>query len=80
MASVAITKPPVPRHEYLADLRARALEIARTNDLVHAVQIMQRGLDARPDTKVHFTKVTQGTMLVMNDDKPGVIKWIEGFQ
>ena len=67
------------RDEFLADLKKRALEIARAGDLVHAVAMMSIGVNKRQDMKVHHAFVLAGTMKAMNDDAPGVITWIESF-
>lgn len=67
------------RSEFLADLKQRALEIARAGDLVHAVSLMCVEANKREDVKPHHTVVLAGTKHVMNEDSAGVIRWIESF-
>lgn len=67
------------REEFLADLKARALEIARAGDLTHAVSLTTVEINRRPDMKVHHAFTLAGTMKAMNDDKAGVIDWIESI-
>lgn len=68
-----------PREEFLADLKKRALEIARAGDLANAVAIMTIEVNRRPDCHVHHAITLAGTMRAMNEDRAGVIDWIEGF-
>ena len=67
------------REDFLADLKQRALELARAGDLQHAVSVMTVEINRRPDMKVHHAFTLAGTMHAMNDDKPGVINWIESI-
>jgi hypothetical protein len=68
------------KEEWLADLKARALELARAGDLQHAVQMIGVEVNRRPDMKIHHALVLGGTMMAMQDDSPGVIAWIESIQ
>ena len=68
------------RDDYVAALKARALELARVNDLQHAVALVANGLTKRPDTHVHHATIARGQMLAINDDQKGVVAWIEGLQ
>jgi hypothetical protein len=68
---------PVTREEFLADLKQRALEIARAGDLQSAVSIMTVEINRRPDMKVHHAFSLGGMMKAMNEDRAGVIDWIE---
>lgn len=68
------------KEEWLADLKARCLELARAGDLTRAVQIMSVEINRRQDMKIHHAHVLAGTMHAMNEDSPGVIKWIESVQ
>lgn len=68
------------REEWLADLKNRCLEIARAGDLQHAVQIMAVEINKRRDMKIHHAFVLAGTMHAMNEDRAGVIKWIESME
>jgi hypothetical protein len=67
------------RNEFLADVKARALEIARAGDLIHAVSIMSIETAKREDLKAHPALMLLGTLHAMNDDRAGVIGWIESF-
>jgi hypothetical protein len=67
------------KEEWLADLKARALELARAGDLQHAVSICGVEINRRPDMKVHHAFVLAGTMKAMNEDSAGVIEWIESI-
>lgn len=67
------------RDEWLADLKKRALEVARAGDLAHAVAMMTVEVNRRPDSKVHHAFSLAGTMRAMNEDRQGVIDWIESF-
>lgn len=68
------------RDDFLADLKRRALELARAGDLAHAVQLAAIEINRRPDMKVHHAFVLAGTMKAMNDDWAGVIAWIESIK
>lgn len=68
------------REEFIADLKQRALEIARAGDLQHAVQMMAVEINRRQDAKIHHAFVLAGTMHAMNDDPKKVIEWIESVQ
>lgn len=68
------------REDFLADLKKRALEIARVGDLQHAVAIMSVEINRRQDMKVHHAFILAGQMKAMADDRPGVIDWIESMQ
>ncbi len=68
------------REEYLADLKQRALELARAGDLQHAVSMIAVEVNKRQDMKLHHAFVLGGTMRAMSEDKPGVIEWIESIQ
>jgi hypothetical protein len=68
------------KEEWLADLKKRALELARAGDLQHAVSLMGVEINRRQDMKVHHAFVLAGTMHAMNDDSPAVIHWIESIQ
>jgi hypothetical protein len=68
------------KEEWLKDLKARALELAHAGDLQHAVTLIGIEVNRRQDMHVHHAFVLGGTMLAMNDDSPGVIKWIESIQ
>ena len=65
------------REEFLADLKTRALELARAGDLQHAVSLVGIEVNRRPDMKVHHAFVLAGTMMAMSEDAKGVIDWIE---
>jgi hypothetical protein len=67
------------REEWLADLKQRALEVARAGDLQHAVAMMTVEANRRPDSHVHHAFSLAGTMKAMVDDRQGVIDWIESF-
>ena len=68
------------KEEWLADLKQRALELARAGDLTHAVQMMTVEINRRTDMKVHHAFVLAGTMHAMNEDRPAVVQWIESMQ
>lgn len=68
------------REEFLADLKERALEIARIGDLQHAVAMMSVEINRRQDMKVHHAFILSGQMKAMAEDRPGVIAWIESMQ
>jgi hypothetical protein len=67
------------KEEFLADLKTRALELARAGDLQHAVSMLTVEINRRQDMKVHHAFALAGTMMAMNDDSPGVIRWIESL-
>jgi hypothetical protein len=67
------------KEEWLADVKQRALELARAGDLQHAVSMITVEINRRADVKVHHAFVLGGTMLAMKDDLPGVIAWIESI-
>jgi hypothetical protein len=73
------TLPVMTREEFLTDLKQRALELARAGDLQHAVSVMTIEINRRPDMKVHHAFTLAGTMKAMNEDRPGVIEWIESI-
>jgi hypothetical protein len=66
--------------EWLADLKTRAVELARAGDLAHAVQIMAVEINRRADMKVHHAFVLAGTLKAMSEDTKGVIEWIESMR
>lgn len=68
------------KEEWLADLKKRALELARAGDLQHAVQIVGVEVNRRQDMKIHHAFVLAGTMHAMNEDRGKVIDWIESIQ
>lgn len=68
------------KEEWLADLKARALELARAGDLQHAVGVISIEVNRRSDMKMHHAQILAGTMKAMADDSPGVIEWIESIQ
>lgn len=70
---------PGTREDFLADLKQRALELARAGDLQHAVSIMTVEINRRPDMKVHHAFTLAGTMKAMSEDRAGVIEWIESM-
>ena len=67
------------RDEFLADLKARASELVRAGDLVHAVSIMSDAMNKRVDFKPSPALILAGHMHAMNDDRDGVMRWIESF-
>jgi hypothetical protein len=67
------------RDEFIADLKKRALELARAGDLQHAVAMMTIEVNRRADSHVHHAVHLAGTLRAMNEDRQGVIDWIEGF-
>jgi hypothetical protein len=68
------------KEEWLADLKQRALELARAGDLQHAVQMIGVEVNRRHDMKIHHAFVLAGTMHAMNEDRGKVIDWIESIQ
>ncbi len=48
------------REEYLAGLKARALELARAGDLQHAVSMIAVEVNKRQDMKLHHAFVLAG--------------------
>jgi hypothetical protein len=68
------------KEEWLADLKKRALELARAGDLQHAVSLIGIEVNRRQDMKVHHALVLAGTLHAMSDDSPAVIRWIESIQ
>lgn len=68
------------KEEWLADLKARALELARAGDLQHAVSIVGVEVNRRQDMKVHHAQILAGTMHAMSEDREKVIDWIESIQ
>jgi hypothetical protein len=67
------------KEEFLTDVKQRALELARAGDLQHAVSMLTVEINRRQDMKVHHAFTLAGTMMAMNDDSPGVIRWIESL-
>jgi len=65
------------KEEWLADLKARALELARAGDLQHAVSLIGIAVNRRPDMKIHHAVILSGTLKAMNEDSAAVIQWIE---
>lgn len=68
------------KEEWLADLKKRALELARAGDLQHAVQMIGVEVNRRPDMKIHHAFVLAGTMHAMNEDRDKVLHWIESIE
>lgn len=68
------------KEEWLADLKKRALELARAGDLQHAVQMIGIEVNRRPDMKIHHAFVLAGTMHAMNEDRDKVLHWIESIE
>ncbi len=68
------------KEKWLADLKSRALELARAGDLQHAVQMIGIEVNRRQDMKIHHAFVLAGTMHAMNEDRDKVIDWIESIQ
>jgi hypothetical protein len=67
------------KEEFLNDVKQRALELARAGDLQHAVSMLTVEINRRQDMKMHHAFTLAGTMMAMNDDSPGVIRWIESL-
>lgn len=68
------------KEEWIADLKVRALELARAGDLQHAVQMVGVEINRRPDMKIHHAFVLAGTMHAMNEDRDKVLHWIESIE
>ncbi|KKK87691.1 hypothetical protein LCGC14_2750730 [marine sediment metagenome] len=68
------------RQEHLQWCKNRALEYLNSDDLPSAVASMLSDLQKHPDTKLSTSLFPRlGMMYVMNQDRDGVRRFIEGF-
>ena len=70
------------RDESLAEVKGRALELARAGDVIHAVATLVNWHDDPNSTEPRLSDaiVMAGMTRAMNDDRKGVIAWIEGLK
>ena len=68
------------REEHLAWCKERALEYWKRGDLQNAVASMGSDLNKHPGTKDVSSLVMAGMLYVMEHDREGVKRWIEGFR
>lgn len=70
------------REEHLAWAKRRALEYLDAGDLQQAFTSMGSDLSKHPDLKTNASAVLDqlGLLHVLNGDREGLRRWIEGFQ
>lgn len=67
------------RSEYVEWCKARARKYLDCGDLANAVMSMASDMDKREDTKAPDALIMVGMLSVMNGDRAGVERFIEGF-
>jgi hypothetical protein len=70
----------VTRDEHLAWCKERALEYLDRGELASAVASMGSDMTKHPETRMNEGMTVLGMMYVMQADRQGLRRWIEGFR
>jgi hypothetical protein len=71
---------PMPREEWLAFARQRAREFLDLDDLRNALSSMLSDLGKHSETRELETNARRAIQAVVDQDKPWLIAWIDGFR